>query len=230
MKTPVIDPRVKDFVSLLVSYEGAPDVFNPWVQVDPLHDLTDDAPSIRRRNLEIFLTSRLNSARVILIAEALGYQGGHFTGLAMTSERMLLGKHRCVKPADILPSGPYERTSREDLKRWGYTEPTATVVWGAVLDCGISTYDVVTWNAFPWHPHPEGEYLANRTPRATEFKRNVEVMSALFSLFPNAEKVAVGIPALEGLTQMGFVPFPAAHPSHGGANIFRQQLRELFQE
>lgn len=228
MKIAAIDPRVKNFVSLLASYEGAPDVFNPWGQVDSLHDLTEDAPKIRRRNLEIFLTSRLKSARIILIGEALGYQGGHFTGLAMTSERMLLGKHRLVKPGDILPSGPYERTSREVLKRWGFTEPTATVVWGIILDCGIPTYEIVTWNAFPWHPHPEGECLANRTPRPTELKRNVEVLSALFSLFPKAEMVAVGIPALEKLKLMGFTPFPAAHPSHGGANIFRQQLRELL--
>jgi hypothetical protein len=58
-------------------------VFNPWWQVDADNDLGRQAPRIRREQLRAYFSER--------IGEALSYRGGHFTGIAMTSERILLG-------------------------------------------------------------------------------------------------------------------------------------------
>src|SRR5690625_7773411 len=66
-------------------------LFNPWFHHDREHDKSPESPAIRKRQLEAYLTERSNRARFLFIAEALGYQGGHFTGMAMTSERILLG-------------------------------------------------------------------------------------------------------------------------------------------
>ncbi|MBQ5344040.1 MAG: uracil-DNA glycosylase, partial [Acidaminococcaceae bacterium] len=70
----------------------APRVFNPWREYEPGLDIGPEAPQIRYGNLQRYLELRCN-AHYLFIAEGLGYQGGRFSGMAMTSERILLGHH-----------------------------------------------------------------------------------------------------------------------------------------
>ena len=84
---------IESFVRLLKqSPPGA--VFNPWWQVDKQNDIDCNAPAIRRKHLRAYLRKRLGKAKLILIGEALGYRGGHFSGIPMTSERILLEKRK----------------------------------------------------------------------------------------------------------------------------------------
>ena len=84
--------ELDDFLRLLKrSPSGA--VFNPWWQVDEQNDIGGHAPVIRRRQLRAYLQKRLCKAKLALIGEAVGYRGGHFSGIPMTSERLLLGRH-----------------------------------------------------------------------------------------------------------------------------------------
>jgi hypothetical protein len=81
--------QVDKFLQLLkASPAGA--VFNPWWEVDEQNDIARTAPMTRRQQLRAYLQQRLGRAKIAIIGEALGYRGGHFTGIPMTSERMLL--------------------------------------------------------------------------------------------------------------------------------------------
>src|SRR6266478_3519281 len=83
--------QLHNFLRLLkAAPSGA--VFNPWWQIDEENDIGRIAPVIRRQQLRAYGQGRLGRAKLVVIGEALGYRGGHFSGIPMTSERMLLGK------------------------------------------------------------------------------------------------------------------------------------------
>lgn len=206
-------------------------LFNPWYHKDRKNDLVPNAPEIRRRQLELYLTERKERARFLFIAEALGYQGGHFTGIAMTSERILLGHQQekyGVKPEHVFRSEQPLRTSRPDIAELGMSEPTATIMWGALIDEGIDPYDVVLWNAVPWHPYVKGEgLLTNRTPLTGEMERGLKHLRNFLTLFEGASVIAVGRKCEQSLTELGVEHIGVRHPANGGAPKFRRQLRDL---
>ena len=96
----MINESIKNFIESLAEYH-AENVFNPWADTNPDYEI-ENAVILRRRQLETYLSRRLSTAKLLLIAEACGYQGGHFTGIAMTCERMILGYHKTVTPMMIL--------------------------------------------------------------------------------------------------------------------------------
>lgn len=208
------------------------DLFNPWFEQDTDHDVDPDAPSIRKRQLEHYLSERRSSAKYLMIAEALGYQGGHFTGIAMTSERILLG-HQTekygVKPGHVFKGAAPERTSRPDFIEKGMTEPTATIMWGALIDLGIDPYEVVLWNAVPWHPYKIGDgLLSNRTPTAPEMEAGMACLKEFICLFDDVKLVAVGRKCEQSLSELDKTFTAVRHPANGGAPKFRKQIRTLM--
>lgn len=207
-------------------------LFNPWFERDLENDVNPDAPVIRRRQLSQYLEERTGRAKYLFIAEALGYQGGHFTGIAMTSERILLGHQKSkygVKPQDVFCGIPPERTSSPELIKKGMTEPTATIMWGALADLGIDPYEVVLWNAVPWHPyHHEKGMLSNRTPTAKEMAAGLLHLRTFIDLFESVQLVAVGRKCEESMDELGYEHTAVRHPANGGAPKFRMQVRELM--
>jgi len=204
-------------------------VFNPWRERDSRHDAGSDGPAIRRDQLQAYLAER-QKATVILLAEALGYQGGHFTGIAMTSERLLLGhlRHKGLGP-EMVFAGKARRTSREDVKQAGFTEPTATIVWGAMHELGVNTRDVILWNAFPWHPYkPDKGLLSNRTPSEEELMLGRPVLRALMAYAAGAEILAVGQKSAALLAALGIGAPVLRHPANGGAGQFRAQFGRIM--
>lgn len=207
-------------------------LFNPWYHKDRKNDLMPEAPEIRRRQLKHYLSERHGRARFLFIAEALGYQGGHFTGIAMTSERILLGHQEekyGVKPEHVFRTETPVRTSTPETAEFGMSEPTATIMWGALIEQGIDPYDVVLWNAVPWHPYKKGEgLLTNRTPLTNEMERGLKHLRHFLTLFEGAQVVAVGRKCEESLTELGVPHVGVRHPANGGAPKFRRQLDELY--
>src|SRR6266566_4858205 len=99
-------------------------VFNPWWQVDEQNDIGRNAPAIRRKQLRGYLQQRLRTATLAVIGEAVGYRGGHFSGIPMTSERLLLGRSKKVqvKPSAFFSDIKPHRTSKPEKCPDGFSE------------------------------------------------------------------------------------------------------------
>lgn len=220
----------EDFVAGLCEYRAAA-VFNPWSEVDARHDQTPWSPQIRRVQLLAYLRERVGRADFLLCAEAIGYQGGHFSGIPMTSERLLLGGlgHKNLSSEMAFRQPEPQRTSRPELRQHGFTEPTATIVWGFLAEQGIDPRRVVLWNAFPWHPYqPEKGLLSNRTPSDDELADGHEKLEQLLALVSFSRVVAIGEKAARQLEKLSIPAVKVRHPANGGAGTFRQQMQRLL--
>ena len=214
---------LEQFLRLLkASPSGA--VFNPWWQIDEENDIGRIAPIIRRRQLRAYVQERLGRAKLVVIGEALGYRGGHFSGIPMTSERMLLRK-----PQNIVAGIKPRRTSKPSVCPDGFSEPTATIVWGALLKTGVPPDEFVLWNAFPWHSFdPHRGLLSNRMPNKWEQLSGRPVLKDFLELFPCEQIVALGKIAAAQLEQLGVNAHCVRHPASGGAKLFRQQIAKII--
>jgi hypothetical protein len=218
------------FVAALARYRGAA-VFNPWGERDPQHDQNGQGAKIRRRQLRAYLRERLGGAETLLLAEAIGYQGGHFSGIPMTSERLLLGglEDKGLAANLVFRNLEPQRTSKFELRPAGFTEPTATIVWGFLAEQGIDPRAVVLWNAFPWHPfQPKKGLLSNRTPTDDELRAGGQVLRRLLELGRFRRVVAIGEKSAAQLAQLEIVALKVRHPANGGAGKFRSQLATLM--
>ena len=209
-----------DFSSVLrLLYRGprgdAPQVVNPYREA--FAELDGPAAARRRReNLEAYL-DRVGTPRLVLVGEALGYRGGRFSGIAFTSERQLLG------PDDRrLPWGgaPFQATSRNPAL---WLEPSGSIVWDGL---GGDAAGALVWNTFPWHPYGAAGPLSNRTPERGLVAANLHVLERLLAELPDARVLAVGRTAQGALAELGLEAPALRHPAHGGAMLFREQLRE----
>jgi uracil-DNA glycosylase len=220
---------IERFIRLLKkSPSGA--VFNPWWQVDRQNDIVRSAPTIRRKQLAAYLQKRIGKAKLVVIGEALGYRGGHFSGIPMTSERILLGEKRDagIKPEHIFSRIKPCRTSKPKKCPNGFSEPTATIVWSSLLGLGLKPEQFVLWNAFPWHSFDQRRgMLSNRMPTRKERSRGLPVLEAFLDLFPCDELVALGNVAASQLEKLNVESHRVRHPASGGANLFRQQIAKI---
>jgi uracil-DNA glycosylase len=223
---------VEQFIQMLKkSPSGA--VFNPWWQVDKRNDIGRNAPDIRRKQLRAYFCERLGNARLAVIGEALGYRGGHFSGIPMTSERILLGKKKDdgIEPAQVVSGITPRRTSKPKKCPDGFSEPTATIVWSALLKLVLSPEQFVLWNAFPWHSFdPRDGMLSNRTPTKKERAAGLSILKVFLDLFPCDEIIALGNVAASQLEELDANVHRVRHPASGGARLFRQQIAKIVQE
>jgi uracil-DNA glycosylase len=194
-------------------------VFNPWAEVDPLDATASIAPAelgpggrLARLKAHFATTPKL-----VLVGEASGYQGCHFSGMPFTNERLLLeGAVPRVLAAARLTTRP---------RPW--CEPSATVVWGTLRALGLAEQTVL-WNAFAWHPFKPGDPYSNRAPTRAELEAGREVLDGVLGAFARATVVAVGKVAERALQELGRTPGATVrHPSMGGANEFRAGLAAL---
>ncbi|MBF0286381.1 MAG: uracil-DNA glycosylase [SAR324 cluster bacterium] len=220
---------IQQFIKSLKNKPSSDHVFNPWYDCDPDNDENTEAPNIRKAHLQYYLEQRKDSARYLLIAEAIGYQGGHFSGIAMTSERILLGHQHLkgIHPHHVFQHHTPKRTSHPDKRPKGFSEPTATIVWGSLLQMQLNPYEFVLWNAVPWHPyqpsHPNG-MLSNRTPTSYELEYSWPFLLSFLKLFPSSRVIAIGQKCAATLQSLRLDCPVVRHPANGGATQFREQI------
>lgn len=224
---------IEVFVDQVSEYRS-PGVFNPWGQVDPFYDLPD-ADQIRRSNLIRYFSARMESARYILVAEAAGFRGAKFSGMAMTSERALMND----PPLDTCSpffDGDKKRSSNakaEGIPVIGMIEPTASIVWKNMLRL-LDGRDWINWNTFAWHPYKDSgaglhsDRMTNRTPTDKEVAVGEEVLKAFLTLFPDRQLICVGNISEATLGRLGYPAKKVRHPANGGATLFAEQVAKII--
>ena len=148
----------------------------------------------------------------------------------MTSERLLLGPSNRfhIKPRDFFSDAKPRRTSKPEKCADGFSEATATIVWGTLLRLGLKPEQFVLWNAFPWHSFDSRRgMLSNRMPNRSERAAGLPVLKAFLELFSRDQVVALGKIAAAQLEELNVNAHCVRHPASGGAKLFRQQIAKI---
>lgn len=174
--------------------------------------------TVRRRNLRLYF-EQLDTIgpRLMLVGEAVSYRGGRLTGIPFVSESLMLrgvdgilGEHRGYRRATATP-----RPS---------TEASATMVWATIRH--IEPLPLL-WNAFPFHPHIDGNPFSNRMPTAAELAIGGCFIEWLLRLFPIERVAAIGNAAASSLTRLGIEHVKVRHPSQGGKRKFVEGMKRI---
>lgn len=194
--------------------KGVTGLFNPWADVCEF-DKPTNGPKEKLARLGSHLECE---PEFILCGEAPGYQGCRHSGIAFTSEFLLV-------------EGAIPRVGKESIQlthnKSPLKEPSATIVWRALYELAIAEKTIL-WNAVMLHPHIAGERRGNRTPSDEEIALGKPALEILMNRFPHAKFIAVGKKA-EGIFNMMGVPVFGCvrHPANGGATEFRAGLARL---
>jgi hypothetical protein len=204
-------------LSALVGF-SAPNVFNPWASSDSMDAQAGSPGYLARR--ERLLCHLNTQPLLLLVGEAPGFRGCHFSGIPFTNERLIL--------AGRIPR--VSGASRITTRKTPFSEPSATVVWGELNDLGIADR-IVMWNAFAWHPHKPNSPYSNRAPSRTELRDGLPVLQGVLSHFAGVPIVPVGRVSENTLKELGVATLESVrHPAMGGATLFRSGLRRLLEE
>ncbi|MBM6596524.1 uracil-DNA glycosylase [Microvirga pudoricolor] len=202
------------FVADLASLRFA-NAFNPYSDLCPDCD-AEDAPAIRRRNLEAVLSAALErGVHSFWIARDLGYRGGRRTGLALTDE-VHLPSH-----TELFGTAPLDRATKGPP----VAERTATVVWRMLK---AIEQPVFLWNVFPFHPHAPNEPLTNRCHTSAERIACKPLLNSLIEALRPKRVVAIGRDAQSALLDLDIEAVAVRHPSYGGQTEFIESLESLY--
>lgn len=196
---------------------GKDGLFNPWREECP-RATAENSPAQKLARLAAHLDCE---PTFILCGEAPGYQGCRYSGIAFTSERLLL--------KGAIPRIPAV-THRLSIRPRPFSEQSATIVWKTLYRLGIAEQTIL-WNALQMHPYKEGNIWSNRTPKSAEIKLGQPALNMLVERFPHAKIIAVGKKAAGLLDDMGIqTAGTIRHPANGGAPEFAMGLENILKE
>jgi uracil-DNA glycosylase len=190
---------------------GPGSCFNPYLGFDPQVD-RPGAGEVRRENLRCYLQSFSAWPEALVIGEAPGWRGCHFSGVPFTSEAQLDGR---------LPF----RGERTSLGERAHREATATVFWRVMREFHPR---FLAWNSLALHPHRPGQPLSNRTPAPAEIRQAGAALATLVALLQPRRVIAVGDRAAAAARRLCLAAIPVRHPGHGGAADFQAGMEDIF--
>ncbi len=205
------------FINSLSNLKTPGNIFNPYYGKSK-NNLT------RKNNLKIYLNLMLKiKPTLLLIGEAIGYQGARLTGVPLTSEHLMING---IKNIPILGEHlGYQKTDEfPDQKK----EHTATIVWNTINNLNIIP---LFWNALPFHPHRQDNPWSNRTPTNKEIELGHKYLNTLINIFNINHLIAMGNHAEKLLIQMNIHQyFKVRHPAHGGKQFFINGICQIINQ
>ncbi|OLS26279.1 MAG: hypothetical protein HeimC2_15230 [Candidatus Heimdallarchaeota archaeon LC_2] len=203
------------FVELILS-KSFKNVFNPYTDICGTYDKSN-AEKIRLDNLRSYLIQMENiQPNVLWIGAALGHRGGRRTGLPFIDDKHIATLSKI-----------YAIQNLQSACKTKMNEMTASQVWKFVIKLPKNKLPFF-WNIFPYHPHKPGAPFTNRQLISSEILEVHEIIKLLSNHFGFESILSIGKKSHVTLKQMGFLSTYIRHPSHGGANIFQKQLREIY--
>lgn len=205
--------KLKEFVEELATTEVTLNVYNQYSYVSIENE-------VRRNNLLLYLKQMYKlKPQIILIGEAPGYRGCRLTGVPFTSEHLLINN---MPGLELFGKEAGYRLAVEKEKL--LKEATATIIWEILLK-----YDVISlaWNAFPFHPHKQGNPESNRAPLKGELLIGEKPLIQMIEMFNIKKVVAVGRKAEETLNKLNVCCHKVRHPAQGGKNEFVEGIKAL---
>jgi hypothetical protein len=195
-----------------LSFENA---FNPYRDCCPVHD-KPHAPAGRLALLRSMLEVASDSGvEAVWVGRDYGYRGGRRTGLAFTDDEHV--EHHAARWG---VRAVHWTTSRR-------SERSASVVW---RELSRIESPIFLWNVFPMHPHEPKRPLSNRAHNKVERKAGEHLLAELLTLLRPSRIVAIGVEAQRSCRRVAALPIvDCRHPSHGGANLFREQVLGAYQ-
>lgn len=187
------------------------DVFNPYADVCPRHDLPN-APRIRRDNLLATFEVAARGIDELWIALEPGHKGARRTGLAMTDD------HRLALHGERW-NVPVERATRDGPEK----EQTAGIVWEALAR---TPKRVLLWNVFPLHCHVTDRPLSNRRHTKAERRVCAALTRSIVEMVGPSRIFAIGRDAQDAMVDVLPPSIPVRHPSYGGKAEFLAGIGE----
>lgn len=195
---------------------GIAGLFNPYRDHCPM-----DAPGNGPEQKTARLAAHLDRVpRFVCVGEGPGYQGARYSGVAFTSERLLI--------EGAIP-GIAAIGHRLSVRGNPFSEPSATIVWTTLYRLQIAE-NTLLWNCVQLHPHRLGEPWSNRTPTPDEVAIGQPALRLLKEAFPEAHFVAVGAKAKAALETAGIAAMAVRHPANGGASLFAQGMAKVIEQ
>ena len=173
----------------------------------------------KRNNLKEYLEEMLKrKPKILFVGEALGYLGCAITGIPFTDERVIK-EYKCLPGNYVIKGCQKERSAK--------------AMWDVLKS--IDNIPLL-WNAFPLHPHLDGNTMSNRAPNYREKKEIGEkYIKYIVELFDIKEIYAVGLQAFDTLKSMDVPMFVKIkkksyirHPSYGGKKQCQEKIKKIF--
>lgn len=210
------EPFITEFERLLAQVPVGIAQFDPWRAASE-DDASVNAAVERRDRLRKHLSA--DRVEFLAIGECPGYAGARVSGMAFTSEALLLD--------GAIPRVPVD--GRLSTRKLPWSEPSARIIWELLYRHGIAETTLL-WNVAPVHAHRDGEPLSNRTPTAAEIEAGRPLVECLVRHHGHARILAIGGKSAALLGRMGIEHVALRHPAYGGKPELEKQLGALMSD
>ena len=197
--------NIDNFLNKLSDFDSTSTVYNPYLSDLCMSNLKNYIDGMKQSN-----------SNVLIVGEAPGYNGCRLTGVPFSSEYILSEDFHLMN--NLFPSNSFKTSGKQK-------EASATIVWNGFNYIGIFP---IMWNAFPFHPHKDGNDKSNRPPTKQELEIGKTYLHKYIALFERELNIwAIGKKSHEALRSISIDADYIRHPANGGKIDFLKGLQKI---